>query len=291
MRTALFIAAALLLLILLGVRLHRFLIAPRRGGAERAKPFCRAYAHRGLGWGKNTYPENSLPAFAAAAKAGFGIELDLQLSADGQVFVFHDYTLDRMCGVAGKLAEKTAAELKALRLAGSEEQIPTFAEVLTVVAGRVPLLIELKGESGDTSLCPAMMALLQNYSGTWCVESFNPLLLRWFKKNAPEVVRGILVTDLFKEKKEGSRLVNYMLTTEQMNFLCRPDFVAWDKKYPKGRAFRASLFHGRAASFVFTVKNEEEFAACLLRGDSPIFDSFIPGQNQKSPLTGGENHA
>ena len=270
------ICAACLILILLILKIYHFLIAPRR--KSRAKPFCRAYAHRGLGWGEGSYPENSLPGFAAAAAAGFGIELDLQLSADGEVFVFHDYTLDRMCGVPGKLSEKTAAELKALRLAGSEETIPTFAEVLATVGGRVPILIELKGESGNTALCPAMMALLVDYSGEWCVESFNPLLLRWFKKNAPEVVRGLLVTDLIKEKHEGSRLTNFLLSTEQMNFLCRPDFIAWDKKYPRGRAFRAALFHRRAASFVYTIKNEAEFAECVLRGDSPIFDGFVPGK-------------
>ena len=273
----LIIAAAVLLLLLLTVKVHRFLIAPRR--KSRAKPFCRAYAHRGLGWGEGKYPENSLPAFRAAAAAGFGIELDLQLSSDGKVFVFHDYTLARMCGAEGKLAEKTAAELKTLRLAGSDEEIPTFAEVLAAVGGRVPLLIELKGESGSTDLCPAMMAELADYTGEWCVESFNPLLLRWFKKNAPGVVRGLLVTDLIKEKHEGSRLTNFLLSTEQMNFLCRPDFVAWDKKYPEGRAFRAALFHRRAASFVYTIKNEAEFAACVLRGDSPIFDGFIPGEH------------
>lgn len=276
MRWLLLTSAAVLIAVLLAVRIYRFLIAPRRGG--RAKPFCRAYAHRGLGWGEGSCPENSLPAFRAAAEAGFGIELDLQLSSDGKVFVFHDYTLSRMCGVDGKLSEKTADELKELRLAGSDETIPTFAEVLAAVGGRVPLLIELKGESGSTDLCPAMMALLADYSGEWCVESFNPLLLRWFRKNAPGVVRGLLVTDLIKEKREGSRLTNYLLSTEQMNFLCRPDFIAWDKKYPKGRAFRASLFRGRAASFVFTIKNEAEFAECVLRGDSPIFDGFVPGR-------------
>lgn len=277
MKWPLWVAAACLLLILLILKTYHFLIAPRR--VSRAKPFCRAYAHRGLGWGEGSFPENSLPGFRAAAEAGFGIELDLQLSADGEVFVFHDYTLKRMCGVPGKLAEMTAAELGTLRLAGTGEKIPTFAEVLSAVAGRVPLLIELKGESGDTALCPAMMALLADYDGEWCVESFNPLLLRWFKKNAPDVVRGILVTDLIKDKKEGSRFVNFLLSTEQMNFLCRPDFVAWNKKYPKGRAFRAALFHGRAASFVYTVKDETEFAEHLLRGDSPIFDGFVPGEH------------
>jgi len=164
--------AALLVLLALWL----FLIAPR---ARRAavKPFLRGYAHRGL-WGQGV-PENSLTAFRLAAEQGFAIELDVQLSSDGEVMVFHDYTLTRMCKTEQKLADLSAADLGALKLDGTDEGIPTLREVLTVVAGRVPLLIELKGENGNVSLCPRVAAALEGYEGEWCVESFNPLLLRW----------------------------------------------------------------------------------------------------------------
>lgn len=261
-------------LALLWLLLWYFLTAPKK--CRNVAEFVRPYAHRGLLWGEGSYPENSLPAFRAAAEAGFAIELDVQLSRDGEVFVFHDYTLTRMCGRPEKLAELTAAELSVIPLAGSDERIPTLAEVLEAVGGRVPLLIELKGESGDTAVCPATRAVLSGYPGKWCVESFNPLLLCEFRKNAPQVVRGLLITDVNKEKKEGSRLLGAALSRELLNFLCRPHFVAWDKKYPKGRARRAALHRHRAASFVFTVRNEAEFSTLTAAGHAPIFDSFLP---------------
>ena len=252
-----------------------FLIAPR-AQKKRMKPFLRPYAHRGL-WGADV-PENSLTAFRLAVEAGFGIELDVQLSADGTVMVFHDYTLTRMCGVDKNVAEMTAVELGACRLQDSEEKIPTLAEVLSVVDGRVPLLVELKGESGDTALCPAVCAVMATYKGEWCVESFNPLLLRWFKKHEKCVLRGLLSTDLIKEKKSGSVLRNFALSALWLTFLCRPAFHAWDKKY-KGRL---ALWVGTAllgaASLVYTVKNEAEYQAFLAKRTFPIFDEFLPQQ-------------
>lgn len=266
---ALIIGSALLFF--LGLWL--FLIAPR---ARRAatKPFLRAYAHRGL-WGGNV-PENSLAAFRAAVEHGFAIELDVQLSRDGEVMVFHDYTLARMCGREEKLADLTAAELGALSLGGTPETIPTLAQVLEVVAGRVPLLIELKGESGNTALCPAVAAILDRYMGEWCVESFNPLLLLWFKKHRPHVVRGLLSTDLIKEKKKGSKALNFALSALLLTFLCRPQFHAWDKHHPRRVALWVGLWLFGAASVVYTVKNEAEYSRYLEKGVSPIFDGFVP---------------
>ncbi|MBE6580719.1 MAG: glycerophosphodiester phosphodiesterase [Ruminococcaceae bacterium] len=261
--------AALLVLLALWL----FLIAPR---ARRAavKPFLRGYAHRGL-WGQGV-PENSLTAFRLAAEQGFAIELDVQLSSDGEVMVFHDYTLTRMCKTEQKLADLSAADLGALKLDGTDEGIPTLREVLTVVAGRVPLLIELKGENGNVSLCPRVAAALEGYEGEWCVESFNPLLLRWFKKHRPDVVRGLLSTDLIKEKKSGSRILNFALSALLLTFLCRPQFHAWDQKYPRRAALRCGLVLFGAASFVYTVKSEQAYRAHLAKEQYPIFDGFVP---------------
>ena len=250
-----------------------FLIAPH---ARRAavKPFLRPYAHRGL-WGEGV-PENSLAAFRAAVEHSYAIELDVQLSKDGTVMVFHDYTLMRMCGKDVHLKDLTSEELTACALNGTDETIPTFAEVLEVVGGRVPLLVELKGESGDTALCPAVAAMLDEYKGEWCVESFNPLLLRWFKKHRPHVVRGLLSTDLIKEKKSGSKLLNFALSALLLTFLCRPAFHAWDQHYPKRLVLRLGIKLLGAASFVYTVKSQAEFDRHMAAGNSPIFDEFIP---------------
>ena len=144
--------ALLLALILLAV-----LVFPRKTVKPSDALLCD-YAHRGL-HGRGV-PENSPEAFELACRAGYGIELDVQLSADGEVMVFHDYTLIRMTGKEGKLCERTAAELGAICLGESDQTIPTFAQVLALVNGRVPLLVELKGESTDSSLCPKVAELL-----------------------------------------------------------------------------------------------------------------------------------
>ena len=258
-------------LVLFGIWL--FLIAPRARKKAMA-PFLRPYAHRGLF--NEKIPENSLAAFARAAEAGFAIELDVQLAKDGTVMVFHDYTLTRMCGEDIKLSDLTAAELAEKRLKGSAEHIPTLAEVLAVVAGRVPLLVELKGESTDTALCAPLAALLDAYKGPYVIESFNPMLLRWFKKHRPRVLRGLLSTNLIREKKDGSKALNFMLSALLLTFLCRPAFHAWDGHYKNRLALCVGLKLFGAASFVFTMKNKEDYAHFLQKGHSPIFDSFIP---------------
>ncbi len=255
------------------VALWLFLIAPR-ARRKAVKPFLRPYAHRGL-WGEGA-PENSLAAFEAAAARGFAIELDVQLSKDGKVMVFHDYTLTRMCQKEAFLSDLTAEELGAMTLGGTKEKIPTLEEVLSLVDGRVPLLIELKGENGNTALCPVVAEMLDGYGGAYCVESFNPLLLHWFKKHRPLVVRGLLSTDLIKEKKEGSRVRNFALSALLVTFLCRPAFHAWNQYYPHRLALRLGIKLLGAASFVYTVKNQADLDRHVAAGNAPIFDEFLP---------------
>ena len=259
--------------VLLIFALWLFLIAPRARKKAMA-PYLRSYAHRGL-WNEKA-PENSLAAFARAADAGYAIELDVQLSKDGVVMVFHDYTLTRMCGEDVKVSALTAAELAEKRLAGTTEHIPTFAEVLAVVDGRVPLLVELKGESANTDVCAPVAELLDAYKGPYVVESFNPMLLRWFKKHRPQVLRGLLSSNLFKTKPDGSKVLNFLLSALLLTFLCRPAFHAWDGHYEHRLALRVGLKWFGAASFVFTMQNKEDYAYFLKKGASPIFDSFIP---------------
>ena len=137
------VLCSLLALAVLLFILYVFVFIRPRGKAPQKKSFLCDYAHRGLH--NDEIPENSLAAFEAACEAGHGIELDIQLSKDGEVMVFHDYTLIRMTGKEGKVCDYTAAELKSTSLKGTDQTIPTFAEVLDLVNGRVPILVELKG--------------------------------------------------------------------------------------------------------------------------------------------------
>ena len=255
-----------------------FLIAPR-ARKKAMQSFRCSYAHRGLWNGER--PENSLAAFAAACEAGFGIELDVQLSADGTVMVFHDYTLDRVCGRPGKLAELTAAELCKIPLNGVENEcIPTLQQVLDTVNGRVPLLIELKGESVDTALVPVVLEQLRSYQGAWCMESFNPMLLRAVRKQDPTVVIGLLSSDLIREKRKGSKLLNFALSQLLLTFLCRPAFHAWDHQYPHRVALQTGIKLLGAGSFVYTIHTQADYEKFRAMDAFPIFDGFVPQENK-----------
>ncbi len=253
------VISVIILAILLAI--YVFMIAP---SARKLEPeLMRNYAHRGLhGEG---IPENSLAAFRLAAERGYGIELDVQLSRDGEVYVFHDYTLERMTGREGKLAELTSLELDELRLNGSEEKIPRLSEVLEVVGGRVPILVELKGEAVDTSLCPRVDEILSRYEGKYLVESFNPALLGWYRRNRPEVRRGQLWTDVIREKKPS--VLNFALTAMLTNCLSRPDFVAYDRRYARAWPLFAVTRILGAGRFVWTVREARE-----MRVDCAIFE-------------------
>ncbi len=227
------------------------------------------YAHRGL-HGKDI-PENSLAAFDRAASAGYGIELDVQLSSDGEVMVFHDYTLSRMTGCDKKLCELSSDELSELHLGGTDQTIPKFKEVLSLIDGRVPLLIELKGESLDTSLCEKVALALDGYSGEYCIESFNPLLIKEMKKHLPKAFCGLLYTNVCRDKKKFSAL-NAVLSIMVLNFIARPDFIAYNKEDRKSIPVLITTAFYRAPKFVWTVKNEEELNTAHDLGECAIFE-------------------
>ena len=137
------------------------------------------YAHRGLHSMEAHAPENSLAAFRRAVHAGYGIELDVQLTKDDVPVVFHDFTLQRVCAAAGKIRDFTLEELKQFRLDGTKEAIPTLAEVLQLVDGQVPLLVEMKCEDLGVHVCEKADGILKNYRGNYVMESFNPFALLW----------------------------------------------------------------------------------------------------------------
>ncbi len=268
-------AIAFLILVVLAMG-YTLLVMPRVTVKPDMSDILTDYAHRGLHDNEQGVPENSLAAFKYAVERGYGIELDIQLTADGEAVVFHDYSLMRMCGEDVKLSSLTLAELKNYRLAGTKYTVPTLKEVLELVDGRVPLLVELKGENGNTALCPVAAELLDGYDGAYCVESFNPLLLRWFKKNRPDTVRGQLVTNLIKSKGAGNFFRNFMLSAMLTNFLSRPDFIAADERYLKDISIRFCVAAFGTKLFVWTVRKKEHFDINRENGDFSIFEGFEP---------------
>ena len=153
--------------------------------------------------------------------------------------------------------------------------------MLDAVNGRVPLLIELKGESGNVALVPKLLEALKGYKGEFCMESFNPLLLRALKKQAPDVVRGLLSTDLIKEKRKGSKLLNFALSALLTTFLCRPAFHAWDAHHPRRLALRVGIRLFGAASVVYTIRDKAAYDRYMSQGIYPIFEGFLPECDEK----------
>ncbi len=205
------------------------LLAPGYAPESKKAPFMgRNFAHRGLHSEDQSIPENSMKAFSLAAEAGYGMELDVQLSKDGRVVVFHDDTLDRVCGVAARVDELNYAELEKLSLFGTEERIPLFTDVLALVDGRTPLIVELKNGARNGELCEKTWALLRRYSGAYCIESFNPLIVAWFRRHAPTVLRGQLA-QLPEEYVRGGRKVaeSVVMGNTLLNAAARPQFIAY----------------------------------------------------------------
>ncbi|MGN0803532.1 MAG: glycerophosphodiester phosphodiesterase family protein [Candidatus Faecivicinus sp.] len=265
---------ALIIIIVILLALAIFLLAPSPGRRRAEDWRGTMFAHRGLhGAGA---AENTLEAFERACRAGFGIELDVQLSRDGAVVVFHDDALARMTGDARRVEQVDLAGLQALSLKG-KGRIPTFEEVLKCVDGRVPLLVEIKNGRHNRRLCEETLRLLRGYRGRYLVESFNPLILRWLRKNAPEVVRGQLVgAPACYLGAHFGRAGAFLLSSLALNFLARPDFVAYDvaaAHFSAPRIQRA-LFHTPLAAW--TVRDSDVLSRCLSQGEMAIFEAFVP---------------
>ena len=267
----------LLIVIFLLLVLYLFLVAPRMvGRADRSAMLeHRFYAHRGLFDNESEAPENSLAAFKKAVDAGYGMELDVQLTKDDRLVVFHDATLKRMCGVEGNVWDFTLEELQQFRLKNSAEKIPTFEEVLKLVNGRAPLIVEYKLDRPLTKVCALGNELLENYEGAYCIESFHPFALMWYRKHRPEVLRGQLSGNLAKEAKSPKQkkiytLVTYLLT----NVLTRPDFIAYDHKYEGNISRKVCRWMG-ALSVTYTVQSEKRYEEIKDKFDLFIFDSCI----------------
>lgn len=269
----------LIILIALAVIVLLFFAAlsPRTSERERCGEFLhRDYAHRGLFSASDNIPENSLAAFDRAIQYGFAIELDVQLTKDKEAVVFHDDSLKRMCGTDAKIWQKTAAELRHLTLQGTDHRIPLFSEVLEKVNGQVPLLIELKLPTKSTLLCVVVNELLRKYKGPYCIQSFSPFALNWYREHHPVVIRGQL-SDHFKKHEASPRLLLFMAENLLFNWYGKPDFISYNYRYAK-KCLPLQLLKGlfQTPVFAWTIRSANAYQQCKNQYDALIFDSFIP---------------
>ncbi|MCI9065218.1 MAG: glycerophosphodiester phosphodiesterase [Lachnospiraceae bacterium] len=235
----------------------------------------RYFAHRGLHDNASDAPENSMAAFRKAVEAGLGMELDVQVTKDGVPVVFHDFKLERICGAPGKIADSTYEELQAYTLCDSKERIPRFSELLEMVDGQVPLIVEIKAETANVSCCGIIDSLLRAYRGPYCIESFNPMVLWWFRRNHGDVVRGQLSSN-FRREGEYWNILYFAMTHLLFNFLTKPDFIAYNHKFSEepGRRICRRLYRHPAAAW--TIRSQQDLEALKGEYDVFIFDSFLP---------------
>ena len=254
---------------------YSFLVAPRMINKPDVSVLKGVhYAHRGLHDNHSDAPENSMKAFKKAVDAGYGIEMDIQLTKDKIPVVFHDETLNRMCGVKGKVWEFTFEELQKLTLAESEERIPKFEDVLALVGGKVPLIVEYKLDVPSIEVCEIADPMLQAYNGIYCIESFHPFAVKWYREHRPEVIRGQLSQDFSKQEKYKGKFIYWLLSNLLTNVLTRPDFIAYNHK-------DADMFSRKVCSLMgalpvaYTIKSQEEYEKVKDQFELFIFDSFI----------------
>lgn len=219
--TALVIAVCVLVLMI-------YAVAPGRADETVSAPFLRRnFAHRGLYAPDQSVPENSLAAFRLAVENGYGVELDVHITADDRLAVFHDDDLTRMCGTPGRIEDRTFEELSSLRLMGTGETIPLLSDVLDVIGGRTPIILELKRGGRNDALCERVRDALRDYPGDVCIESFDPFIVRWWRKNAPTYFRGQLSAAAGELRKGTSGINAFLLSRLLLDFLARPQFIAY----------------------------------------------------------------
>ncbi len=245
-----------------------------RSGFRKLRPW--AYAHRGLhGPGR---PENSMSAFRAALSAGYGVELDAHLLKDGNLAVIHDYSLERTTGAEGRVEELSTEDLWKYNLEDTSETIPTLGEVLDLLEGRIPVILELKADKNNVSaLTQAACEMMDTYPGPYCIESFDPRVVRWLRKNRPDILRGQLTENYFKTKESKLPFIlKFVLSRQMMNFVTRPDFVAY--RYRDRRCLSNFLVKKLWGTprVTWTVETLEDFKTARKEGWIPIFENFQP---------------
>jgi glycerophosphoryl diester phosphodiesterase len=232
--------------------------------AELAALGAVPFAHRGLHGGGRV--ENSNGAFRAAAEAGYGIELDVQLSRDGWAMVFHDDRLDRLTNKSGPLAALTASELRSIRLYTSNEVMPTLPEALGIVGSRVPVLIELKAPGRHVRpLCEAVARALEGYAGPLGVMSFNPEVGAWFARRVPDRLRGLVVSESGKKGLRGR------IERPLSLWRSRADFLAYDIRDLPSSFAAAARARGMPV-YTWTVRTESDRARAAAHADQIIFE-------------------
>lgn len=267
----------LIVIILLLVLLYLLAIKPNLNRKYAFKPYEETYiAHRGL-FNNKDVPENSILAFKKAVENNYGIELDVQLTSDDKLVVFHDESLDRICGINKLLRECTLEELQGYSLLDTKERIPLFTDVLKVLKKDTPLIIEVKPEGRCIDAVKQTIEIIRNYDGIYNIESFNPKVVYYLRKHKPDIIRGQLSYDYLNDPDSKlNKFTKLCLTNLLFNFLTKPDYIAYDCTNTKNLSFKiiSKIYKGECVAW--TVKSDTQYNLIKDNYQCFIFDSYIP---------------
>ncbi len=266
------ILAIIFLLIAIGC-LYLFVIGGRTGHPVLTELKKWSFAHRGLH--DAAKPENSMAAFRAALEAGYGIELDVHLMKDGNLAVIHDSSLQRVAGVDVRIEDLTVSDLPNYPLSQTGEIIPLFEQVQALFEGKAPLIVELKCVDGNhDQLCRKACAMLDNYRGVYCMESFDPRAIIWLRRNRPDICRGQLSENWMGKPLQVPAILKWALSYHISNVATRPDFIAY--KYADRKAFGTDICRKAlgVAGVSWTLTSRQEYDTAVAEDWIPIFENF-----------------
>ena len=225
-------------------------------------------AHRG--YHNDKFPENSIAAFKNAIKYGYTIELDVHLTKDNKLVVFHDNSLKRVCGYNKSVEDFTYEELTKFNLFDTKYKIPLLEEVLELVNGKVGLLIETKVIKFDGKLENELSKLLDSYKGAFAIQSFNVFSINWFKKNRNNYIRGLLISDfVIKNKGNLKRLIGKILLAD---IYLKTNFISYDIRSLPNLFVKAKRKKKLVLSW--NIKNKNDYDKAILYSDNIIGENM-----------------
>lgn len=231
-------------------------------------------AHRGLYTKDQEIPENSISSYRNAMDKGYSIELDINVLKDGTVLAFHDFNFNRLCNDPRELRDVTYDECKDFTLCDTNEKIARFDEVLRLVNGQVPLLIELKPHGDVIFLCESFMKVIKDYQGVWAVFSFHPKVVSWFKKNYPDVIRG-QISEYFKNDKDMNPIAKHLMKTMFFNRFTKPDFISYGI-YDMPNKYLDRLKKKGITIISYAARSQADFDFVKKHYHNTVFEFFEP---------------
>jgi glycerophosphoryl diester phosphodiesterase len=236
-------------------------------------------AHRGLHDKAKGVIENTVSAARAAVEAGYAIECDVQLTADGEAVVFHDFTLDRLTAAKGRLDAMTAAALGAVAMRGTADRITSLGDWLGLIAGRKPAVIEIKsGFQGDLRLVRRVVEVVKSYAGPFALKSFDPLVVKALREIAPQIPRGIIaMNDYEYEDYAGLSATEKHALANLLHFSqTKPDFLSWRvRDLPSAAPYLCRAELGLPV-MTWTVRSPQDRELARAHADQMVFEGFRP---------------